>query len=182
MSEIKMRVGVNNDESDIKRELYYGLTYENTAGEENKHRMIYIRDDKDLLASDKNYLRGNNDHYSALLEAYVNNAIKNNKQKVIFKWIFLILAVIVIVSTLGGIFWGLYIINKLTSSENSRLGITIANCITAVLTAIVPFITVMYVIPEIIAKYLFNTEDEKNMAEIVKSIQDYDKSLRRRIK
>ena len=39
-----------------------------------------------------------------------------------------------------------------------------------------------HIVPKIIAEYLFNTSDEKNMVEIIKNMQEYDKSVRDKIR
>lgn len=49
-------------------------------------------------------------------------------------------------------------------------------------TGTVSFASVFIVLPKIIAEYLFNTSDEKNMVDIIKNMQEYDKSLRENIK
>ena len=46
----------------------------------------------------------------------------------------------------------------------------------------VALITVFIVLPKIMTKYLFDTEEEKNIYSIVKQIQDYDKIIREDLK
>ena len=41
--------------------------------------------------------------------------------------------------------------------------------------------TAFIVIPKIIAEYLFNTSDETNFTDIIKNMQEYDKSVRAHI-
>ena len=41
--------------------------------------------------------------------------------------------------------------------------------------AVLSFLTIFIVVPKIIAKYLFNSEEEKYMTDIIKHIQEYDK-------
>lgn len=42
--------------------------------------------------------------------------------------------------------------------------------------ALVSFLTIFFVIPKVITEYLFNSEEEKYMSEIIKNIQNYDKA------
>lgn len=46
-----------------------------------------------------------------------------------------------------------------------------------VIPAISSLIVAFIKIPEIIAQYLFNAEEDKNMTTIIKNIQDYDKTM-----
>lgn len=46
-----------------------------------------------------------------------------------------------------------------------------------VIPAISSLIVAFIKIPEIIAQYLFNAEEDKNMTTIIKNIQDYDKIM-----
>lgn len=59
-------------------------------------------------------------------------------------------------------------------------GVTI-EAILSIITVMVPAISSLIVafikIPEIIARYLFNAKEDKNMNLIIKNIQDYDKTM-----
>ena len=46
----------------------------------------------------------------------------------------------------------------------------------------VSMITVFMVLPKIMTKYLFDIEEEKNIYNIVKQIQDYDHIIRDNLK
>lgn len=48
---------------------------------------------------------------------------------------------------------------------------------TIILPAISSLIVAFIKIPEIIAKYLFNTQEDDNMNKIIKNIQDYDRDM-----
>lgn len=50
----------------------------------------------------------------------------------------------------------------------------------AIISASISFITALIDIPIIIAKYLFNTDEEKYMSEIISSIQTYDLNGRKK--
>lgn len=115
--------------------------------------------------------------YSDLLKIYVNSTKKNLKVKHWLKIIFFILTMssfICIIyffrSTLKYVFT---IFDKVGNINNITIEAVLsimAILIPAMSSLIVAFIK----IPEIIAIYLFDTEEENNMNEIIKSIQDYD--------
>lgn len=44
----------------------------------------------------------------------------------------------------------------------------------AIIPTLISFLTVFIVIPKVITEYLFNSEEEKYMSDIIKNIQDYD--------
>lgn len=45
-----------------------------------------------------------------------------------------------------------------------------------VIPSLITFFTLLFVIPNLIAKYLFNTKDEEHMIEVVKHIISHDDS------
>lgn len=63
------------------------------------------------------------------------------------------------------------------------IALIVAACITGslflwsitIIEVLSSFVSTFIVIPKVITSYLFNTEEEKYMSEIIKSIQDYDK-------
>ena len=54
--------------------------------------------------------------------------------------------------------------------------------VSELVAATVALASALIVLPKIIAEYLFNTSDEKNMVEIIKNMQEYDKSVRDKIR
>ena len=62
------------------------------------------------------------------------------------------------------------------------LGLVPSDSVAIPVGIIVSFLTVFIVIPHTITTYLFNTEEEKYMAEIIKSVQDHDVEIRKNIK
>ena len=53
--------------------------------------------------------------------------------------------------------------------------------IVTLITVATSFMTAFIVIPKTIAEFLFNTSDETNFTEIIKNMQNYDKSVREHI-
>lgn len=52
----------------------------------------------------------------------------------------------------------------------------IAEWCSIVVPALAAFLTVFLVIPKVVTEYLFNAEEEKYMSEIIRNIQNYDKT------
>ena len=65
---------------------------------------------------------------------------------------------------------------------NNKVEIGYMEIITSIISSMVALITVFIVLPKIMTKYLFDTEEEKNIYSIVKQIQDYDKIIREDLK
>lgn len=52
------------------------------------------------------------------------------------------------------------------------------NSLIALVTASATLVSTLLIIPTKITEFLFNRDEEKNMSEIIKNIQDYDKNVR----
>lgn len=65
---------------------------------------------------------------------------------------------------------------KLDKINDNKFEI-ILSVLTIILPAASSFVVAFLKIPEIIAKYLFNTEEERYMDSIIKNIQDYDREM-----
>lgn len=123
-------------------------------------------------------------NYSKLLDLY----IKSTKQTIYLKLSFKILFFIATIGSLIAVSFALvksvnYVFNFFNKFENI-CDIKI-EAILSILTIIVPvfssFIVAFLKIPEIIAKYLFNIEEERYMDSIIKNIQDFDIANQQRI-
>ncbi len=105
------------------------------------------------------------DAYTKILDAYAADIVETLEKKSIYKshvfW--LSFSLLVGVSLLI-----VYLLRFKTLS-------TVTEWCMVVLPALVSFLTVFFVIPKIITEYLFNSEEEKYMSEIIKNIQNYDK-------
>lgn len=137
-------------------------------------RMDYDTNKIDLIHSDmdndREYINANNDSFKKLLKTYVENAKQNLLAKLIFKAIFFAACVVILIGIfvlLCKITW--YYLNNEVSTET--LIITMIN-------TVVSFLSAFIVLPHTIAQYLYNTEEEKNMTELVKNIQERDKIIR----
>ncbi len=58
-------------------------------------------------------------------------------------------------------------------------GVVSVSHVSVLIGTFVSFLTVFIVVPHTIAKYLFNTDEEKYMTDIIKSIQVHDAEIRK---
>ena len=130
---------------------------------------VPVTSDNNLVELDTGYLSHHNEDYSALLDIYVANAKESLNDKRKYKKIFYYSSLIV----LAGIIITLLIsiIIAFTCKRSLQTIVTL-------ITATTSFMTAFIVIPKIIAEYLFNTSDETNFTDIIKNMQEYDKSVR----
>lgn len=128
-------------------------------------------DDNESL-DDSHYLDGANENFSEILrhyvrkikESYNSNKIKKEEYYTLFKRIFISSYIAFILSTVVCLV--LYLIFEDI----------------AIFSVMIPFfleaLSVTIIIPKIIAEYLFNTEEEKNLSEVINNIQKHNESVR----
>ena len=124
--------------------------------------------------ADREYINANNKSFSNLLNTYVKNANRNLIAKLFFKIIFFATCVVILVGIfilLSKITW--FCLNNEVSTET---------LIVTMLNTIVSFLSAFIVLPRVIAEYLYNSDEEKNMTELIKNIQERDKSIRENMK
>lgn len=118
--------------------------------------------------------------YSELLVAYVKATKRNSYIKDILKTLFFAITI----GALAFIVWIFYdtlkyAFNFFGNIEN--IGDISLEAILSIITVILPAISSLIVafikIPEIIAKYLFNIQEDIYMNSIIKNIQDHDQSM-----
>lgn len=118
--------------------------------------------------------------YSELLKIYVTSVKENIVMKKQFKIIFFITTIgILIIIVVLFILSFIFVFNNIRKFSNLN-DITI-EAILGMITILLPSITSLIVafikIPEIIAQYLFNTNEDNYMDSIIKSIQNHDISM-----
>lgn len=133
-----------------------------------------LSDDK-LVESDKQFNRPSPkaEHetaYTKILDAYAHNIEETLKKKRRFKSMIFWLSFCLLV----GVFLLLIALLIILLFKKPFSGI--AEWCSIVIPALVSFLTVFVVIPKVITEYLFNSEEEKYMSEIIKNIQNYDKA------
>lgn len=127
-----------------------------------------------LHKSDTSNLSEHNEQYTTLLKAYVkyfelNSENKSKNKEDLFKIAkYLLLGVPICTAIV--IFVTLIL---LACEKVEALG-----TLPGLITALVSLIGTFMVVPQMIAEYLFNKEEEKHLAEIISKIQEYDRDIR----
>lgn len=135
-----------------------------------------VKSDEQLKNDDRFRMTERNRKYSELLDAYTKNAKRVLLIKVIFRIVFLLVSVGALIGTFTVFCITIWCI--LTKKVEAAYIETIVS----ILSAMVSMVTVFIVLPKIMTKYLFDIEEEKNMYNVVKQIQDYDQVIRKNLK
>lgn len=129
-------------------------------------------DDKTFRKNTKDQITKRDREYSLLLQHFVKITRIRNVVKEVFKWAFC-LALIVSLVILVIIVYKLF--NKYISSADVK---EIMEAAPLLISAIVGFVSAIIAIPVTITKYLFSTEEDKNITEIILHTQKHDTSGR----
>lgn len=109
--------------------------------------------------------------YTSLLEKYVANAEKSLGLKLILKTIFffgiILILLALIISFITITIYSVKNINVLSTDDRIMLILPFVSSLSTTLVALCK-------LPEIIAQYLFNPEEEKSIIEIIGKMQVYD--------
>lgn len=136
-------------------------------------RINMVPDDNTLKYSDINSMKNHNENFDRLLSIYVDNAYKNLTKKFDFKKEFFEVCLnTMVLVTLLMMFVTVWVLIK---------GVAGTEIISILITNIGAFLTTFIILPKTIADYLFDSEEEKNMTEIIKNIQEHDKDIRNRL-
>lgn len=118
--------------------------------------------------------------YTKILDQYVVSTKRNMTIKIYFKAIFFFITMGILVAIVYFFYTSLqYLFDNFNKFEslNDITFEAILSMITIILPAISSLIVAFVKIPEIIAQYLFNIEEDNSMNSVIKSIQDYDKEM-----
>ncbi|MGN1480734.1 hypothetical protein [Porcipelethomonas sp.] len=137
-----------------------------------------VKNDKELHKTDEESMANHSHEYDRLLTAYTSFVEKTLKAKRKMKKTFFTFSMIVMIAS--SLFVAVSVI--LTFVGYFWLDINFKDCLLACATSATSFLTVFIVIPKIIAKYLFNSGEETIMKDIVSGIQEYDKTIREKLK
>lgn len=158
-------------ESETNNEMIEGLFIENSRN---------LSEDKELV---NNAILNNfrsehgkimNEHateYTKLLKTYIRNSKKSAKQKKLFKNVFFWVSVIML--TLSFVLFA--IISLMLILRGWECMNTAS--LTGLISSLIGLLSLYIVIPEIIAKYLFNQKEDEDMTKIVESVQSYDEKV-----
>ena len=130
------------------------------------------QDDKIFRKNTKKQITNRDEKYSELLTHFVQITKIRNILKEIFKWSFY-LAIIVAIVSLVIIVYRLF--NKYLKAASIE---QILESAPLLITAMVGFVSTIITIPVTITKYLFSTEEDKNITEIILHTQEHDTSGR----
>ncbi len=125
-------------------------------------------DDGAFRKKAKHQISIRDEQYTELLCHFVKITKFRNIIKEIFKWLFL-LATIVALVLCSVVVFNLFV--SVLATNNFDM---IIQLIPVLLTAFVGFISTIIVIPTTIAKFLFNTEEDKNITSIIQHTQEHD--------
>ena len=127
---------------------------------------IDINKTRELRLSDIASIKEHNNSYTELLKLYVENSKRALLEKRIAKIVFFLLNIVImfLITKSFVVLINTGNINKLETS-------TIISFTTS-------FLSVFIILPTIIAKYLFNVNEENNLVSIIKNMQEYDKHIR----
>lgn len=106
--------------------------------------------------------------YTQLLSHFVKITRIRNYLKEFFKWSFLLTIVSAIIVLIVVVF---KLVNKCLALENFD---QIVQTLPLLITAFLGFVSTVIVIPATITKFLFNTEEDKNITSIIEHTQNHD--------
>lgn len=125
-------------------------------------------DDKKFRKNTKEQITSRDEKYSELLTHFVKLTQVRNCLKEFFKWTFylvIICSIFILILVVYKLF------NKYISSADIE---QILESAPLLITAMVGFVSTIITIPVTITKYLFSTEEDKNITEIILHTQEHD--------
>lgn len=145
---------------------FFRYLMENPYSEEKKKDDS--EDDKKFRKKTSEEIADRDEQYTNLLKHFVCLTRIRNYIKEFFKWTFY-LTVIICMFGVGIVTYSLF--KKYLSSASID---QITEAIPLLLTSLGGFISIVIVIPTTITKYLFSTEEDKNITEIISHTQNHD--------
>lgn len=115
--------------------------------------------------------------YSELLKVFVNhiNLSNNSKNKLktsFFRSIIGIMIFLTVVFTLS-IVAAFFIISNIKTADSNSIE-SIVGAIVSIIPSLATMLVALFKLPEIIASYLFNREEDTSMVSVIEKIQNYD--------
>ena len=135
-----------------------------------------ISSDDELQNDDRIRMKERNKKYSEVLDAYVSNTKKVLWIKLVFRVIFLLVSIGAMVGTF------VVFCVVLWWAANGKIEAGYLETVVTIISSMAAMMTVFIVLPKIMTKYLFDVEEEKNIYNIVKQIQDYDQVIRENLR
>lgn len=125
------------------------------------------KDDELFRKKTKQQIEYRDKHYTDLLKHFLYVTRIRNWIREIFKWLFLA-AIIVFIFILIGIVKN--VINEYLFGANKEMN----DAIPFLITSIIGLVSTIIVIPVTITKYLFNSEEDKNITNVILHTQEHD--------
>lgn len=142
-----------------------------------ENEQAYEANDKNLnMAIDSQSQRQDEEYdkrnklYTQLLRTYIDNYSTKEKTKRIYKLIFFIVTMFLFFGIISVCLVGIILLSITNNGQLADAGIAIAD--------IVGIISALIILPRIIAEHLFPANEESNMLEMVKNMQDNDANIR----
>ena len=157
-------MGMNTEEKSKLYQTFFNLL--KSYDEDNSE------DDKTFRKNTKDQITKRDKEYSCLLAHFVKITRVRNIVKEIFKWVF---CLALIVSMIMCVIIVYRLFNKYISSADIK---EIVEAAPLLISAIVGLVSAIIAIPITITKYLFSTEEDKNITEIILHTQKHDTSGR----
>lgn len=142
----------------------------------NDDKPIEAKDEKLNIAIESQAKRQDEEYnnrnrlYTQLLGIYIENYKQKEKTKGIYKCIFFIITLLLFLGIIVCGLIGIVALSVFGDENLANVGIAIAN--------IAGIVSALIVLPRIIAEHLFPTDEESNMLEMVKNMQDNDSNIR----
>lgn len=151
------------------------IEHDQTAIEPLINKSLHVSElfDSDLLSNDKENMIQHETLYTDLLRVYVASTRDILAKKQRLKEDFYRVCMFILTFTCAVFFIVIFLM---------LTGIIPPDHVSVLIGVFVSFLTVFIIIPHTIAAYLFNNEEEKYMADIIKSIQEHDVEIRKGIK
>lgn len=135
----------------------------------NDDDLIESSDKSSLEKNDPEYVR-RNELYSNLLEKYIEAYESKSKWKKWYKLAFFIAVLCCFMGIIGASLYAIIIVAQKESPGPYDIG--------AVIGSVAGIVSSLVVLPKIIAEHLFPTDEDKNMNDILKSMQANDSAIR----
>lgn len=110
--------------------------------------------------------------YTDILNSYKEQIDSSVKQKQLLKNIFFGVIIGIMIALTLAFLWSIFSALKVFASSQSA--VEIAGAITTIISSFSTMIVSIFKLPQIIAEYLFNKEEDNLMSQIIHDIQKYE--------